>query len=98
MDAHCQLRSRPTSGIQSRTRLSVIGLEYIGLAHAVHGADPGHEFLAADVNQDITPKAPQGEVRRVCGSARHGPKDHGKDPGGTGRRARGTRAPRRSLQ
>jgi UDPglucose 6-dehydrogenase len=43
-------------------RLTVIGIGYLGLTHAVCMADLGHEVLAIDVNQDKVAKAARGEV------------------------------------
>jgi len=50
------------SGVRSRMRLTVIGIGYLGLTHAVCMADLGHEVLAIDVDHDKIAKAAQGEV------------------------------------
>jgi UDPglucose 6-dehydrogenase len=43
-------------------RLTVIGIGYLGLTHAVCMADLGHEVMAIDVDQDKVAKAARGEV------------------------------------
>ena len=43
-------------------RITVIGIGYLGLTHAVCLADLGHEVLAIDVNEEKITKAAQGEV------------------------------------
>jgi UDPglucose 6-dehydrogenase len=43
-------------------RLTVIGIGYLGLTHAVCMADLGHEVLAIDVDEDKIAKAARGEV------------------------------------
>jgi UDPglucose 6-dehydrogenase len=43
-------------------RLTVIGIGYLGLTHAVCMADLGHEVLAIDVDRDKITKAARGEV------------------------------------
>lgn len=43
-------------------RLTVIGIGYLGLTHAVCMADLGHEVLAIDIDRDKIIKATQGEV------------------------------------
>lgn len=43
-------------------RLTVIGIGYLGLTHAVCMADLGHEVLAIDIDPDKIVKAAQGEV------------------------------------
>lgn len=42
--------------------LTVIGIGYLGLTHAVCMADLGHEVLAIDVDEDRIAKASQGEM------------------------------------
>ena len=43
-------------------RITVIGIGYLGLTHAVCLADLGHEVLAIDVDEEKITKAAQGEV------------------------------------
>ena len=43
-------------------RLTVVGIGYLGLTHAVCMADLGHEVLAIDVDRDKIIKAAEGEV------------------------------------
>ncbi len=45
-----------------RLRLTVIGIGYLGLTHAVCMADLGHEVLAIDVDRERVEKASAGEV------------------------------------
>jgi UDPglucose 6-dehydrogenase len=45
-----------------RMRLTVIGLGYLGLTHAVCMADLGHDVLAVDVDPDRVAKAAAGEA------------------------------------
>src|SRR5579862_9124620 len=48
-------------GIQL-ARVTVIGIGYLGLTHAVCLADLGHEVLAIDIDQDKIVKAANGEA------------------------------------
>jgi len=43
-------------------RLSVIGIGYLGLTHAVCMADLGHDVVAIDVDEDKLGLAAKGEV------------------------------------
>src|SRR5580693_1944160 len=43
-------------------RLTVIGIGYLGLTHAVCMADLGHQVLAIDVDQDKVAKAARGDT------------------------------------
>ena len=43
-------------------RLTVIGIGYLGLTHAVCMADLGHEVLGIDIDQDKIVKAGRGEM------------------------------------
>jgi len=43
-------------------RVTVIGIGYLGLTHAVCLADLGHEVLAIDVDEEKIAKASRGEV------------------------------------
>ena len=48
----------PSAGL----RVTVVGIGYLGLTHAVCMADLGHEVLAIDVDQDKVVRAARGEV------------------------------------
>src|ERR1700722_4551625 len=52
----------PASNDRSRMRLSVIGIGYLGLTHAVCMADLGHDVLAIDVDVAKVAMAASGEV------------------------------------
>jgi len=49
-------------GRSGRLRISVIGIGYLGLVHAVCMADLGHEVLAIDVDTEKVAKAARGEA------------------------------------
>ena len=51
-----------TAGGTAPLRLSVIGIGYLGLSHAVCMADLGHEVLAIDIDHDKIAMAGRGEV------------------------------------
>ena len=46
----------------TRSRLTVIGIGYLGLTHAVCMADLGHEVVAIDVDEDKIVRAARGET------------------------------------
>lgn len=43
-------------------RLTVVGIGYLGLTHAVCMADLGHEVLAIDIDRDKIARAARGGV------------------------------------
>jgi UDPglucose 6-dehydrogenase len=51
-----------TSGTQRALPVTVIGIGYLGLTHAVCLADLGHDVLAIDVDETKVAKATRGEV------------------------------------
>ena len=62
MDAYRLPRPRFMSEARPRMRLTVSGVGYVGLTHAVCMADLGHEVMAIDVDQDKIAKVANGEV------------------------------------
>jgi UDPglucose 6-dehydrogenase len=62
LDAYRRPRSRLMTSVHPRMRLTVTGIGYLGLTHAVCLADLGHEVLAIDVDQDKVVKAAGGDA------------------------------------
>src|SRR5271170_7515651 len=52
----------PSGGGARLPRVTVIGIGYLGLTHAVCLADLGHEVLAIDIDEDKIAKAANGEA------------------------------------
>jgi UDPglucose 6-dehydrogenase len=60
------LPAQQMSGLVPETKeglpLTVIGIGYLGLTHAVCMADLGHDVLAIDIDEERVAKASQGEM------------------------------------